>query len=103
MSDRPNGSTGESFGFTQPHVLDWSTPSTTMPRPLADSAVPTPSSRGLAPLRGASAMKRVVARMNATSTTSPANTTRHDSSVVAQPPTIGPTAMPAPATPPITA
>ena len=48
-------------------------------------------------------MKRVVARMKATSTTSPANTTRHESSVVAQPPTIGPTAIPAPATPPITA
>ena len=41
--------------------------------------------------------------MIATRTTSPANTTRHDSSVVAQPPTMGPTAIPAPATPPITA
>ncbi len=35
--------------------------------------------------------------------TSPTNTIRHDSSVVAQPPTIGPTAIPAPATPPMTA
>ncbi len=103
MIDRPAGSIGESFGCTQPHVLDWSTPSTITPRPPADNAVPMTSSRGFGPLRGASAMKRVVNRMNATRTTSPANTTRHDSSVVAQPPTIGPTAMPAPATPPITA
>ncbi len=36
-------------------------------------------------------------------TTSPMKTIRHDSSVVAQPPTIGPMAIPAPATPPITA
>ena len=41
--------------------------------------------------------------MPATITTSPMNTTRHVSSVVAQPPRIGPMAMPAPATPPSTA
>ena len=36
-------------------------------------------------------------------TTSPAKTNRHVHSVVTQPPRIGPTAMPAPATPPMTA
>ena len=35
--------------------------------------------------------------------TSPTNTIRHVSTVVAHPPTMGPTAIPAPATPPMTA
>jgi hypothetical protein len=41
-------------------------------------------------------------RIATTMMTSPTNTTRQLSSVVAHPPMIGPTAMPAPATPPIT-
>ena len=61
------------------------------------------SSRGFGPVRTASATNWVMARMKITRTTSPTNTTRHDSSVVAQPPRIGPMAMPAPATPPMTA
>ena len=103
VSDKPNGSTGEFFGFTQPHVLDSSTASTTRPRPDADSTAPTRSKRGAGPPRGASPTRRVMAKMNSTSTTSPTNTTRQVSSVVAHPPRMGPTAMPAPATPPITA
>ena len=61
------------------------------------------SSRGLGPLRRASATNRVMTKIPITRTTSPAKTTRQLSTVVAQPPTIGPTAMPAPATPPMTA
>ncbi len=61
------------------------------------------SSRGLGPVRTASATYFVIRRMPITMTTSPTNTTRHDSWVVAQPPRIGPMAIPAPATPPITA
>ncbi len=32
---------GEFFGFSQPQVLDWSTPKTKAPRPAADSTEPT--------------------------------------------------------------
>ena len=62
------------------------------------------------PSRGAAGAPRASARGSAgcragspiATTTSPTKTTRQLSSVVAQPPRIGPTAMPAPATPPST-
>ena len=61
------------------------------------------SSFGAAPVRTASATFGVITRISATSSTSPAKMIRQEYSVVAQPPRIGPTAIPAPATPPITA
>ena len=85
---RPNGSMGESFGSISPQVVDWSTPRTTAPRPVAARTEPTTSRRGFGPVRTASATKRVMARMPITMTTSPRKTTRHDSSVVAHPPTM---------------
>ena len=103
VSEKPNGVMGESFGSIQPHVVDCSTPRTIAPRPVADRTLPTTSRRGFGPLRSASPTKRTIARMPRTMTTSPTKTTRQVSSVVAQPPRIGPMAMPAPATPPITA
>ena len=77
VSDKPNGSTGEFFGLTQPHVLDCrtaeddQTPSRrrTAPRRRCRAAEP-------GPLRGASATCRVMARMNTDQNTSPTNTTR---------------------------
>ena len=99
----PNGSIGASLGSTRPHVVDCRTPRTTAPSPAADRIAPTTSSRGLGPTRGASATNRVIARMPITMTTSPTKTIRQESSVVAQPPRMGPMAMPAPATPPMTA
>ena len=104
VREKPNGSTGESsLGRTQPQVLDCSTPRTTRPRPVADKTVPTTSSRGAGPVLTASATFGVITRIRATNSTSPAKMIRHEYSVVAQPPRIGPTAIPAPATPPITA
>ena len=103
VRENPSGSMGESMGLTQPHVLDCSTPSTIRPRPDADRIVPTKSSRGMGVGRAASWISLDIARMASTRTTSPTKTTRQDSSVVAQPPRIGPIAMPAPATPPMTA
>ena len=104
VSEKPNGVTGESsFGLIQPHVLDCSTPRTTRPRPAADSTVPTMSSFGAEPVRTASTTFGVITRISATNSTSPTKMIRHEYSVVAQPPRIGPTAIPAPATPPITA
>ena len=104
VREKPNGSTGESsLGRTQPQVLDCRTPRTTRPRPAADSTVPRKSSFGAGPVRTASATLGVIAKIRATSRTSPAKTIRHEYSVVAQPPRMGPTAIPAPATPPMTA
>jgi len=115
VAEKPKGSTGESLGATQPQVLDCRVPRTTRPSPVAARTEPTASSLGLAPSEptasslglapsiGVSTTKRTMARMNRTRTTSPANTTRQLSSVVAQPPRMGPMAMPAPATPPMTA
>ena len=104
VSEKPNGVSGESsLGLIQPQALDCSTPRTTSPRPVADRTVPTMSSFGAGPVRTASTTFGVITRISATSTTSPAKMIRHEYSVVAQPPRIGPTAIPAPATPPITA
>ena len=103
VREKPNGSTGESFGFSSPHVLDCRVPRTIIPSPAAASTLPTRSRRGAGPVRGLSFTRGVMARMKATSTTSPTKTIRQESSVVAQPPRMGPMAMPAPATPPITA
>ncbi len=103
MSEKPNGSIGEFFGLTQPQVPACSVARTTAPSPEATSTDPTTSRRGFGPLRGASSTNGVMMRIPITMTTSPTNTTRQLSSVVAQPPTIGPMAMPAPATPPMIA
>ena len=104
VREKPNGVTGESgFGLTQPQALDCSTPRTTSPSPAADSTAPTTSSFGGTPVRTESATFGVITRMSATSSTSPTKMIRQEYSVVAHPPRIGPTAIPAPATPPITA
>ena len=91
------------MGSMRPHVLAWRMPSTMAPNALAERTTPSTSSLGFSPSRTASTMYRERARMISTRTTSPAKTTRQLSSVVAQPPTMGPTAMPAPATPPMMA
>ena len=103
MSEKPKIVMGEFLGLTHPQVLDSSTPNTNSPRPVAESTEPTPSSFGVGVGPGASCTLRVMNRMKAAMKTSPTNTTRQVSSVVAHPPTMGPTAIPAPATPPITA
>ena len=103
VSENPKISTGESFGRSQPQELDCRTPRTTKPSPLAAKKLPKKSSRGTVPVRGVSVIRRLMARMTSTRITSPTKTTRHESSVVAQPPNMGPKAIPAPATPPITA
>ena len=103
-SEKPSGVMGEaSVGSMKPHVLACRMLSTMAPSALAERTMPRTSSLGLAPSRTASTMYRERARMVSTRTTSPAKTTRQLSSVVAQPPTMGPTAMPAPATPPMMA
>ncbi len=102
-SEKPNGSIGEFRGASQPHLLAFSTPKTSKPRPSALRIEPTQSSRGTGPSRGASRTSRGVASTIAVAiTTSPANTRRQVSSVVSQPPRIGPTAIAAPETPPST-
>ena len=103
VSEKPKIVMGESLGLTHPQVLDSSTPKTNSPRPAAESTEPTTSSFGVGVGPGASFTLRVMNRMKPAMKTSPTNTTRHVSSVVAHPPTMGPTAIPAPATPPITA
>ncbi len=103
VKENPSGATGESFGSSQPQVLACRVPKTTAPRPAAERIAPTMSSRGLVASRTVSRTKGVIARMPRTITTSPTNTTRQLSSVVAQPPRMGPTAMPTPATPPMIA
>ena len=60
------------------------------------------SRRGAGPSRRASRTVRIPSRIPIATTTSPAKITRQLSSVVAQPPRIGPTAMPTPETPPRT-
>ena len=102
VSESPKGSIGELRGSSQPQLLACRTPSTITPRPAAESTPPTQSSSGRGPVRSGSRISRMPSRIPITTTTSPAKTTRQLSSVVAQPPRIGPTAMPAPATPPST-
>ena len=103
VSEKPKIVMGEFLGLTHPQVLDSSTPNTNSPRPAAESTEPTTSSFGVGVGPGASFTLRVMNKMKPAMKTSPTNTTRHVSSVVAHPPTMGPTAIPAPATPPITA
>ena len=99
---KPKGSIGELRGASQPQLLACRTPKTTRARPDAESTPPTQSSTGGGPSRSGSRISRVPIRIPIATTTSPTKTTRQLSSVVAQPPRIGPTAMPAPATPPST-
>ena len=44
MSEKPKMVTGEFFGLTHPQVLDWRTAKTKTPRPAADNTEPTMSS-----------------------------------------------------------
>ncbi len=99
---KPNTVNGGFRGWTQPQVPLWSTPRTPRPRPVADSVAPTPSNRGRGPVRGTSLIARLAISIATTTTTSPANTSRQVRYVVTQPPSSGPTAMPAPASPPMT-
>ena len=92
-----------SVGSMKPHVLACRMLSTMAPRALAERTMPRTSNLGFSPSRAASTMYRERARMTSTRTTSPAKTMRQLSTVVAQPPTMGPMAMPAPATPPMMA
>jgi len=79
------------FGNTRPHSLERSTPKTARPRPSADSTAPKTSSCGRWST-GASSIRREKSRITITTSTSPANTHRHDAYVVASPPISGPTA-----------
>ena len=102
VSEKPKGSTGELSGISQPQLLACSTPKTTRASPVAESTLPTQSSCGAGPRAAGSRIQRVPKRIPSATTTSPTNTSRQVKSVVTQPPRIGPTAMPAPATPPST-
>ncbi len=101
VSENPNGSSGELRGLSQPQLLAWITPKTKAPSPSAERTEPT-QSRPEDSVGGGSSTRREPNRIPIATTTSPAKTTRQLSSVVAQPPRIGPTAIPAPATPPST-
>ena len=65
---------GASSGTSQPHLLLWRMPKTIRPRPVADSAAPTMSSRGGLSGRGADVIRLRTSRMATTMTTSPTNT-----------------------------
>jgi hypothetical protein len=103
VGENPKGAMGACFGTIHPQALARSTPNTINPSPSEDSTTPRRSRRGRSGPAGASPRNRTASRMPRTMTTSPTNTTRQLKAVGAQPPTIGPTAIPAPATPPITA
>ena len=64
-------------GTNQPHSPDFNTPSTTRPMPTAQSSEPSTSKRGRVSGR-ASATRRERRKIPAPTTTSPANTHRHD-------------------------
>ena len=101
VNENPNGSIGELRGCSQPQVLASSTPNTTSASPSAHSTAPTRSSSAPGcPLSFGS--RRTASRIAITTSTSPTNTIRHVRFVVTQPPKIGPTAIPAPETPPST-
>ena len=101
-SENPNGSTGELRGSSQPQLLACRTPKTISPSPSAESTEPTQSSPAGRSSDSGSRSSRTASRIAITSTTSPTKTTRQEAFVVSQPPRIGPTAIPAPATPPRT-
>ena len=65
------------LGWIQPHSAERRTPKTRSPRPSAESTAPTTSSCGRSST-GASAIRRVRSRITSTTTTSPANTQRHE-------------------------
>jgi hypothetical protein len=90
--DMPKIVGASSEGRNHPHSPDFSTPNTISPIPAAHSTEPSTSSRGLWSA-GASETRRANRKMPAPSTTSPANTHRHDAYVVASPPISGPTAI----------
>ena len=73
VGDRPSHSGAPGLGLTNPHVPERTIPNTTSPRPSAESAVPTRSSRTPA-RRVPSAIRRARARIPSTTRTSPANT-----------------------------
>ena len=73
VGDRPSHSGAPGLGFTNPQVPERRIPNTISPRPSAESAVPTRSSRTPV-LRVPSAMRRASARIPSTTRTSPANT-----------------------------
>ena len=75
--ESPNHSGASGFARTSPHVPALRMPSTIVPSPSADSAVPTRSSRAPSSA-GVSFMRRVSKRITSTMRTSPANTHRHD-------------------------
>src|SRR5262249_53867185 len=79
------------FGWIQPHALERRTPKTSIPSPTAERTTPTTSIFGRS-VDGASAIFRATARIARTTTTSPANTQRHEKYVVQKPPMGGPTA-----------
>ena len=91
VGERPAHDGPPALGWIQPHSAERSTPNTSSPRPSAESTAPTMSSLGCFST-GASAIRRVRSRIASTSTTSPANTQRHEKYVVQKPPISGPTA-----------
>ena len=90
-------------GWTKPHTLLRRIANTMMPRPSAESATPTVSSCGVLAARAARAICPRSSRMPMTTTVSPANTYRHDNSVVTHPPISGPAAIAIAAIPPSSA
>ena len=75
VAEMPNSSGASGFGATHPHTLERRTPKTARPNPAAESTTPTKSMRGRFP-GGSSSIRRVIARIPSTISTSPANTSR---------------------------
>ena len=104
VSEKPNGSIGELRGRSQPQLLACRTPRTISAEAERGEhrADPVEARRAARLALGLARSAGCRAGSPIATTTSPAKTTRQLSSVVAQPPRIGPTAIPAPATPPST-
>ena len=93
---------GELALAIQPHVLAWRMPNTKSARPNAESPAPTQSIFGAGLGPSTSTIQPTAATIRRAKITSPTKTYRQSALVVTQPPRMGPTAIPAPATPPIT-
>ena len=89
--EMPNQLGPPDLGWNQPQTPDLRTPKTISPRPSADRTPPTTSSFGRSS-GTESCCLREKKRITAASSTSPANTQRHEKYVVAKPPISGPTA-----------
>ena len=95
VSEKPNGVIGELRGASQPQLLACRTPKTRTARPAAERTLPTQSRRRLArPALGLAEQSACRAGCRSRRPPRRRRRCRQVNSVVAQPPRIGPTAMP---------